>query len=180
MYGEKDKAAEAGTMAHALIEAEIKGLVPTIKSAEGMDLEPAEWQARMDLAVQAHRAFVVWSGAVRLKILHAEYPLVSESLRVGGLIDAVAEVNGELAIADWKTSSRIYVDHLIQVAAYRELWNEANPDRQASGAHIIKFDKVHANFSHHFYGAETLKHAADAFRHMRTLYDIDTFLKKAV
>lgn len=180
MYETKQAAADAGTMAHSLIEAEIKQQVPAIMSAEGMKLEESEWQARMDLAKQAHRAFQVWAGSVNLKIIHSEYPIVSESLRVGGLLDGVGEALGELTILDWKTSNKVYVDHLIQVAAYRELWNEAYPDRPATGAHIVRFDKQFANFGHHYYGAETLKHAADAFRLMRELYDIDAFLKKAV
>lgn len=177
---ERDAAADAGTMGHQLVEADIKGTVPAIKSAEAMKLTDEEWQTRYENGLRALEAYKTWKEGSRVEIIGSELPLVSERLRVGGCIDAVATINSELSLLDWKTSNRLYADYLIQIAAYREIWNENHPERLIESAHLVRFDKVYANFAHHYFGPEVLDEAVKAFRLMRELYDIDAFLKKAV
>jgi hypothetical protein len=58
-----------------------------------------------------------------------EQPLYSHKLKLAGRCDCIAEWNGELAIVDWKTSSRIKdKDHIqnyfMQATAYAEMFEE--------------------------------------------------------
>ena len=62
-------------------------------------------------------------------IYDIEQPLYSHKLKLAGRCDCIAEWNGELAIVDWKTSSRIKdKDHIqnyfMQATAYAEMFEE--------------------------------------------------------
>jgi hypothetical protein len=78
---------------------------------------------------------------------------------------------------DVKTSSGVYRDNLLQVAAYRHLWEENNPGLKMNGGyHILRFAKEAGDFSHHFY--PNLDEAWEMFLHLRAAYDLDLKLKK--
>jgi hypothetical protein len=77
---------------------------------------------------------------------------------------------------DLKTSSGIYRDHLIQVAAYRHLWEENTGGKITGGFHILRFSREDGDFSHHFF--PELDDAWEMFKHLRAAYDLDLKLKK--
>lgn len=67
------------------------------------------------------------------KFKNAEIALTSDKYGFNGTIDCLAEVNGKLIIADWKTGEAkdkekptIYDEYIYQVAAYVYLYNEMN------------------------------------------------------
>jgi hypothetical protein len=104
-------------------------------------------------------------------------PLVSEVYQFGGTPDAIGRVNGELCLLDWKTSNSVYSDYLLQLAAYRVLWEEINPDRPLMGGfHLLRFSKEHGDFAHHFY--RDLSEAWEMFAHHRAAYGLDAALRK--
>ena len=89
------------------------------------------------------------------------------------------EIGGKLAIVDIKTSNAIYRDYLLQVAAYKQLWEENNQDKPITGGfHILRFSKENGDFSHHFF--PKLSEAWEMFLHLRMAYDLDNELKKRV
>jgi hypothetical protein len=80
-------------------------------------------------------------------------------------------------LLDWKTSNAIYRDYLVQVAAYKWLWEEVHPDQPLTGGfHICRFAKEHGDFSHHYY--PNLDEAWEQFLLFRRAYEIDKQLKK--
>src|SRR5215475_14886059 len=65
---ERDKAANAGTLAHAAVEAWTRG-------------QPYTWQGVPEVVQKAQVAFTAfeqWARQTRLKVTHTELPLVSE------------------------------------------------------------------------------------------------------
>ncbi|MBA2706123.1 MAG: hypothetical protein H0U60_19995 [Blastocatellia bacterium] len=52
--------------------------------------------------------------------LEFEKVLINKEHRYGGTIDAIAKVDGKTCLVDFKTSSGVYPDFYVQVAAYRE------------------------------------------------------------
>jgi hypothetical protein len=113
---ERDTAADAGTMAHAAVEAWIK------KADYALEGGPEV----VDKAKRAFGAFCRWAEQTQLEVTHTELSLVSERYRFGGTIDAVTIQHGR-AVADWKTSQRLYPEYLVQIAAYGRLWGENYP-----------------------------------------------------
>lgn len=164
------KAAEAGTMAHDLVEAHIKGLEPP--ALEGAPETIAKANGAFD-------AFLKWKGMTKIEICHTEVPLVSERYKFGGRIDAVGLIGNELVLLDWKTSNSVYADYTVQLAAYQLLWEETYPDHPLSGgAHLLRFAKEEGDFAHHHFPG--LEKEAVTFLKMRELYDLVKVNEKRV
>ena len=161
----RDKAADAGTLAHALVEAHIRG--------HKVDLT-REPQDTIQKAQKAFGAFLEWASGSKLQPQETELALVSEKHRFGGCLDSML-VNGKLSLGDWKSSSGIYDDHLLQLAAYAILWEEAYPDRPLEGGyHIVRFSKVGGEFEHRWWGYDNPRMVAarELFLLYRRAYDL--------
>ena len=172
LYEVTQAAADIGTVVHAMVEASIKGqdalAVLAASDLSGEAVKKAE---------SGHRAYLSWASMTRLEIVAQEIPLVSQAHRFGGTPDAIARVNGELCLVDWKTSNAVYSDYLLQLAAYRLLWEEEHPDQPlTAGFHLCRFSKEHGDFSHHFYA--DLSDALRMFLLLREAYGLDHGLRK--
>ena len=55
-----------------------------------------------------------------------ETQLFSKKLKLGGTCDMVATINGEVWLIDFKTSNGLYKTNEMQLAAYKEMWDEHN------------------------------------------------------
>jgi len=174
LYDKRDEAADAGTLAHSMVEAHLDGLDPY---AVCMDGQPDEIKRAARLGFENYLA---WSTNNHLEVIHQEVPLVSETHRFGGCLDAIAiDANGNLCLLDWKTSNGVYADYILQLAAYKILWEENHPDAMITGGfHLSRFSKENADFTHHFWAE--LEDALRQFLLFRQAYDIDKILKKRV
>ena len=166
----RDKAADAGTIAHSMVEHEVKG--------EGFDWPKLGYDLggnaeQIKQAEHAFSAFTEWKELVKFKLLYAEHLLVSEQHQFGGQID-IAAVQNKRAIIDIKTSNAIYADHKIQIAAYGALWNEHYPDEPIEAYHILQLDKERGDFSYHYYA--DLSDHFEAFLLLRRLHDLKSKL----
>ncbi len=160
----RDEAAEIGTAAHKLVEAWIRGQKFSIQNLD-------------ERITTAFGSFKRWAKLTKLKPFSTETRLVSEKYQFGGTLDAVA-VDGELCMIDWKTSNAVYVEYVLQVAAYRYLWNEHYPKRLVSSGHLVRFGKESDDFTHHHFSSEFLDLAWQAFVLERELYDKLAVVKK--
>ena len=172
LYDKRDEAADAGTLAHLLVEYHIDG-----KSKP--DLSDYSDEVK-NLAQQGFENYLNWADNNKIVIVKQEMELVSEDYRYGGCPDAVGYDNqNRLCLIDWKTSNDVYQDYLIQLAAYKQLWEENNPDQPiVGGFHLCRFSKEHADFAHHYWSE--LDDALEQFRLFRKAYELDKKLKKRV
>ncbi len=170
----RDTAGGVGTAVHAMIRAHIKGIPgPTL-----------EWEALSLLEAQAaSSAFLGFQGWVekkKIEWLETETELVSEEYRYGGTLDAVGIMEERLVIFDWKTSAYVYASHVLQLAAYRQLWNE-NRKRPVDEALLVRFDRKTGAFEP--YPFPYLNAAWKKFVALRAAYDeiplVETALKEA-
>ncbi len=98
-------------------------------------------------AKNAFNAFLIWEKEVDLKPVDTEVTVWSDELRYAGTLDFVGYINGELCIADWKTSSGIYPENALQLSAYREAFEErsqktfAVPLTTAKKMYLVRLDK---------------------------------------
>jgi len=172
LYESRDKAAELGTIAHEMVEAYIGGTgtwTPVPKDITEKD------RYQLESAIDA---FEEWFLGNKFEIVEQEIQLVSETYQFGGTPDAIArDGKGRLVLLDWKTSDSVYSDHLVQLGAYRLLWNETHPDNQLTGgSHLCRFAKTNGDFAHHFF--PDLADAERQFVLFREAYDLDKLLKK--
>lgn len=159
-----EKAADAGTIAHEMVECWIK------KQPFVMD---GHQPTLVEMAKPAYDAFLQWADQSKLEITETEKPLVSERYRFGGTRDAIF-IQGKRAVGDWKTSNSIYAEYLCQLAGYGLLDEEAG-NTIDGGYHLVRFSKQEkptdpVQFSHHYWSH--LDGPREAFLLMRRLYDL--------
>lgn len=165
----RDAAADAGHVAHEMIDASIHG-----RPAELPDL-PA---GILELARAGFEAFRTWRTQVELQVLSTETPLVSEAFRFGGTYDALGLVSRKRMLLDWKSGNRVYPEHVIQCAAYRQLLREHEVD--IDEACLLRVGKEMGDFHYSYFPKAVLDVGWLAFQQMRSLYDLDAKLKKVV
>jgi hypothetical protein len=172
LYEQSEVACDIGTFAHAMVEQHIKGL----ESDAVLDTAPQDLRDRI---CNAFGEYLEWEQQTRVKFIAQEIPLVSELYRFGGCPDAIGIINDKRCLIDWKTSNGVYPDHLIQLAAYQNLWNENFPDQQLDDvSYLCRFSKEFADFEVRKFGDHTT--AWELFKLYRQAYELDKQLKKRV
>lgn len=113
----RDKAATSGTIAHAMIENFLNGVVYRLDdyahmTDDGETLQQAE---------SAYGAFQEWYDDHHITVLEQEVSLSNDSMGYGGTFDALIDLDGVRTLADWKSSRDIYGSMVAQVGAYYSL-----------------------------------------------------------
>lgn len=175
LYDEVGKSADVGTLVHAMAEDYVNQRDPWERWRKESPELPEDGGEK---ARRAFQAFLDWFGMTRLEIVYTEVPMVSEKLMCGGTMDWIARTqNGELVMGDTKTSNAVYADHIVQVAAYRLLWNETHPDEPLiDAAHVCQFNKEFGDFAHHHYSG--LANEEEYFRLLRMAYARDLEIQR--
>jgi len=153
---EREKVCSAGSLAHAMAEADIKGT--PMPSLDGVD------PATAAKALASFEAYRLWRASTRLELVASEVPLVSESKGYGGCIDAVAVFEGKPGILDFKSAKRLYRKTVAQVAAYSRLWTENHPDLVPASHHVLRWDET-GSFAHHSLSADWIGAGFTIFEH---------------
>ena len=164
-----DEAASAGTLCHDMIECHIKGKEPNLKPYP------------IDIIATAQQGFdnyLHWANSMKFNPVLTEQNLVSKKYRFGGCPDCVAEINGQMAVFDWKTSSGVYADYLIQIAAYLNLLRENFDEEYPGGVYLLRISKETASWTLHHWQEDALGEAWEAFLLLRKLHDLKKNLEK--
>lgn len=123
----KQDAGEWGTELHDSISQYLKGEEVRVSSRSAPMLHAfSEWKERNHF----HPLEV-----------EPEKPYISSLYNFRGTFDAVGELGGELVVADWKTSSKIYHEYGLQLAAYAQLWQEQHLNDKIRTGVIVRIDK---------------------------------------
>jgi hypothetical protein len=165
------KAAEAGTYAHELVEFFLR------ENLEGVEELLKKLPDDMLLkASKAYENFLHWKDTVAFQVVSLEEHLVSEKYQFGATPDCIAMINGKRCLFDWKTSNAVYAEYLIQIAAYKVAWEEVHPDLPIDGGFwLYRMDKETAAWTLHYW--EELPYAWRAFECLLTLRDLKKLIK---
>ena len=107
-----DAAARVGTLAHDLVERQL----------DGNEYSLREWsEDEQERATYSVNAFLAWRKGKELQPILVEKPLVSRTLKYGGKLDYYGYIDGLRTLLDFKTSTKIGLDHRCQVTAYDNL-----------------------------------------------------------
>jgi hypothetical protein len=141
-FRHRDDAAEVGTAVHAAVVAYLSGKPD----------ETLLWGASDQRAAEhAYAAFVRWwSAEERGTVTHAEFPMVSERLRLGGTLDlALVRPDGRRWLIDLKgceslsaltgkpKKSVFKTGHVLQLGLYDALWSVSVDVFGFDGASIL-------------------------------------------
>lgn len=160
------RAADVGTIAHHLVECDLKEL----------PFDPSPWpETLVAKAEPAFNAWQEWRALVDFKTIASEISLVSEEHQFGGTID-VAAIKNKHCILDLKTSNGVYADHLVQISAYGRLWNENYPgDPKIEGFYLLRLGKHDGSFHYHYW--PQLDDAWEVFQHLLRLHHFQKQIK---
>lgn len=167
-----DKAAEAGTIAHKMAENDIKGIPQATF--------PAPDATIAEQATAAYQGYLDWKRMTRLELVGSEISLVSDMYAFGGTLDGIGLIDGKHALIDFKTSNGTYASHIIQLAAYKNLWEAKNGRLLDGGIHLLRFGKDGGDFHHSHYPRERMDKPWQAFLLLRALYDLKKPVEKMV
>ena len=110
-----DEAAAVGTLAHALVQADLTG--------EPVNLRLYSPQ-QVDLAENALLSWFEWKKQHKLEVIFVEKQMVSDKMKYGGTIDCYCKLDGRPTLLDFKTGKAIYEEYFVQLAAYAALLRE--------------------------------------------------------
>lgn len=172
-YHKRDRAGILGGYVHDAIECDLHGNLSgdyftTKLSLVGEDLERCQ---------RAYGAYAEWRRGVDFRLIATEVAMLSTVHRFGGTLDAVAMIDGQYCLFDWKTSNGVYSNYIVQLGAYAILWHEVR-GKPFEGAHLLRFSKEDGSFEHHVWDRQTLQLGAEQFLAYRAAYDRDYQLTK--
>lgn len=110
-----DKAANVGTLIHALVEGHITG--KTVDTSYFTALE-------IELAQNGFYKYLDWEKQHKVEPIFNEKQFVSEKYRYGGTLDFYCKVDGKYTLVDFKSGKGIFNEHFLQVSGYANLLNE--------------------------------------------------------
>jgi len=168
------KAAQnVGKCVEAAIEAEIFG--------EPQPKIPADIDAA--LVRRGVESFRAWRDTQKVSVAHTQMSLTNETHRFVGRLDALAMVGDAPVILEWKAAGGIYLDNLLQVAAYRIALLEqpiatigALPDR----AVLVRIDRDDGTLHPQAWDLAALEAAGEMFLVLRKAFELDKHVSKLV
>lgn len=170
LYGQRDKAANIGTIAHEILKAREQGL-----EVDNSNIAEDDWK----LALKCVESHDKWFSGMDIETILFEKELVSEVDRYGGTIDKYAYVTGEETLIDYKSGKDIYIEYFYQLTAYVNLLIENGyPVKRAI---IVNMPKTKGdNFKVDSKSVESLFEAGyfDVFRGAKDVYYATKKIKK--
>ena len=174
-YDARDAAGDVGTAVHDAIECSLKGSADDVCREVLITHDNLATDDQLEKANRALSGFFQWRDMVRFEPVETEIVLISEEWRCGGTVDAVGRTPAGLTMIDWKTSSGVHREHLVQLAAYQNMWIEAGNQRLDGGINVLRVDPKTGGFEHRWW--DTLADWLPIFVACRELYDLDKALK---
>uniref|UniRef100_A0A6H2A3C1 Putative PD-(D/E)XK nuclease superfamily protein n=1 Tax=viral metagenome TaxID=1070528 RepID=A0A6H2A3C1_9ZZZZ len=128
----RDTATVSGTIAHYLIECDLKNQTPDLSQYKQEDIDKGE---------TAFIEYLTWRENFHFTPIAIEPNLVSEIWQYGGTPDIIGFVQERLSVIDWKTG-RIFANTFGQLVSYKVLWEENHPDKPIEGGyHVLRIPR---------------------------------------
>lgn len=119
-------AANIGSMVHAFAESVL---------VDGRATMPTD-----EKAAAGANAFLTWFRSHKIEPIHVERMVLSRDWYYAGTVDFFGRIDGELCVLDFKTSSGLYLEMLLQLAAYAVALTEETGEQINTGW-IVRLDK---------------------------------------
>ena len=96
-------------------------------------------------ALNSIDAFKSWVQENDIEWISAEEKLYHRKHKYAGTVDALANINGEYCVIDWKTSKAVYPEYHLQVAAYAKAVEDMY-EKKVDATYILRCDKLTGRF----------------------------------
>lgn len=116
------------------------------------------------------RSFVSWAQKVDGTIENTELKVISKTHTYAGTLDAVGCIDGKDVVIDWKTSSRIYPEMALQLAAYSNAYKEQTGKDIKQGL-IVHVSKDKPNYKLTTKSFKLGKRVFNRFLKLRAMFD---------
>ncbi|MEI6580825.1 MAG: hypothetical protein WCO07_01490 [bacterium] len=126
----KEKAGDIGTEVHQAVEDYIKSGI--VVAPDGLNKE---------LVQKSLNNFIEFATENKVKFLESERNLYSRKYWIGGIVDFVCEIDGEVWIGDVKTASGIYPENFLQMAGYQIMLEEMGLYKNIKGHIVVNLRK---------------------------------------
>lgn len=160
-----------GVLVEQMVEDHLLGTSRPLPAATVEDLEKAR---------RCIDGFKVWATEHHVELVDRQVELTSAEHRFVGRVDAILRIDGDLATGDWKVTNGVYLDHLLQLAAYRILLRERDGDAAPKRSALIQIGKDDGTVHPHEWPSGTLDMAERLFLVLRAAWDLDKALKPAI
>jgi hypothetical protein len=126
----RDEAGRKGSAVHQLCEDYDTGLECSILNEYGKaQYKQSEW-AMLERYVEFRDRF-------KYELVANEVHYISPKFGFAGTLDRVFRVKDKLVLVDIKTSNALHNHFYLQLAAYKELWDEVNPNSKIDEIKIL-------------------------------------------
>ena len=156
----KEKAAFLGRNVHKIIELTFKSEMNTSDLLRIIDSD----------YYPSITAFLDWKSSHDIKALGNEEIVYHEELKYAGTLDFRCEFNGEKYIIDFKTSKRIYLEMLLQLASYKHAYEFMHPEDTGYRVGILRLDKNNKDFEWKTWNDDVVSIAWNAFKYLVKYY----------
>ena len=106
-----DDKADIGTLVHEMMFCDLKGTEVDTSYYTGQQI---------DIAKNSFKKYLAWKKEHTIEPILLEEGMVSEKFQFGGTIDFYGKIDGIPTLVDYKTCKALYMEHFIQVSAYRQ------------------------------------------------------------
>ena len=155
-----DEAAKIGTLAHAMIQADLTG--------EQLDLRQYT-PLQVDQAENAVLSWFEWKKKHEIIPIECETAHVSEKYKYGGTVDCYCLLDGKATLLDFKTGKAIYDEYFVQLAAYKNLLEEL--DLPVEETRILRVGRDETEGFEERSVADTRKYW-EIFQHLLGIYNL--------
>ncbi len=179
----KEEAADVGSLIHEYAEQFAKFKLGGTARPEVPDIHtmfPGNSEETNNLMQEqvenGIKAFLTWVKDHNVEYVHAEYFVYNPEVGYAGRTDAIAKVDGELTILDYKTGKRIYSSHRYQAAGYylAVQHDGIHPTKSA----ILLFNKEDGSFLYESYDEKEINADAEVFLALATVKKREKILSK--
>ena len=112
-----------------------------------------------------------------VEIIWTEKHFTSRKYKYGGTPDLLVKKNGKYLLVDFKSSSAIFIDNLLQGSAYAHLIKE-NEKIEIDNFVLARFPKDNSEPEIKYYNKTDLKEGFSQFKDYLKLFEKDKKLKK--
>lgn len=172
----ESKETTIGSLVHRVFEAEVKfragiGPKPTLPIVLDPITMPGYTQEMIDCANLSVNAGLAFLDEHKVEPFLLERPLWSPSTGVVGTPDFIGKIDGELCVADWKTSKKIYPEYRLQLAKLVQMYEE-----EFKVLPLIRWainTRKDGGLEHEKYGVDSYQNDLNSYDACTTLYHWD-------